>query len=167
MATWCADKVKSLMLSAFRSHMALLTVTGGQLPTMEALMQAHMDEDRTLAAHLDDERKTKKKKAKELQSLQAQVLGEEDGHLGDGVVEAQDESERVMLRSLKEAVVHLSINFSGPLPPRQVVGLVRSTWPASCGRGALKCRFASSETRQRGVGGWNATRAAAGERGGR
>jgi len=120
--------VNSLMLAAFRSHMALLTMTGGQLPTMEALMQAHMDEDRTLAAHLDDERKTKKKKAKELQSLQAQVLGEEVvDHLGNGVAEAQDESERVMLRSLKEAVVHLSNNYSAPLPPRPVVGLVRLT----------------------------------------
>jgi hypothetical protein len=133
-ATWHADKVKSLMLAAFRSHMALLTVTGDQLPTMDALMQAHMDEDRTLAAHLDDERNTKKKKAKELQLLQAQVLGEEDGQLGDGVAEAQDESERVMLRSLKEAVVHLSNNYSGPLPPPHVVGLVRRIWPA-CGCG--------------------------------
>lgn len=36
---WRADKVNAMMLAAFRSHMALLTVTGGQLPTMQALMQ--------------------------------------------------------------------------------------------------------------------------------
>jgi hypothetical protein len=85
-----------------------------------------MDEDRALAAHLDDEHKTKRKKVKEVQQLQAQLLGEEAvEHLGDGVVEAQDESERVMLRSLKEVVVQLSDNYSKPLPPREVVGLVR------------------------------------------